>query len=304
LGVEASAYEQIATDIKALTNKSKKLKDKREELVRHHEDRARLLDEVAEQSAEHLKMSERAAKKAGRELKGRVRVTVRPSDDLSELFRLLKEHVSGTGPQNTIDRVSDREDFTFRALASAVRSGEAALRNQFQLTEASARNVAAAGEALALRIEELNQAPAAYVQLNVGEVGSERWKPIEDLSAGQKATAVLLLLLGGSVAPLVIDQPEDDLDNRFIADTIVDTMRREKCRRQFVFSSHNANIPVLGDAEQIVTLQPSVTDGREHSQISRTETGSLDQEKVRAAVERLLEGGRVAFELRRAKYGY
>lgn len=303
-GVDASAYEQIAADIKALTKKSAKLEEMRTELVRCREDRARLLDRLAEQNAEHLRVSERAAKKAGRELTGRVRVTVRPSDDLSDLSKLLKEYVSGAGPQNMIDRLSDRDDFTFRDLAGAIRDGENAIRTQFHLTEASARNVAAAGEALALRVEELTQAPAADIQLNVGEDGAERWKPIEDLSAGQKATAVLLLLLGGSVSPLVIDQPEDDLDNRFIADTIVDTMRHEKRRRQFVFSSHNANIPVLGDAEQIVTLRPGVADGREHSQVSRAETGSLDQEDVRAAVERHLEGGRAAFELRRAKYGY
>ena len=65
---------------------------------------------------------------------------------------------------------------------------------------------------------------------------------------------MLLLLLLESDAPLIIDQPEDDLDNRFITEGVVPKMREEKRRRQFVFSTHNANIPVLGDAELIVGL--------------------------------------------------
>lgn len=303
-GVDAATYEQIASGIKNLEDKADSLVAMRTALVGVQEERERLLTQWTEQNAHHLRASARAARKAGRALKGRVRVSIRQSDDLSELLTLLKTRVSGAGPQNTVDRIMDRDEVSFRALASAIRSGEAALRDQFRLTDVAARNVASGGEALALEVEELAQSPAANVELNVGEDGVERWKAIDDLSAGQKATAVLLLLLSGSVSPLVIDQPEDDLDNRFIADTIVETMRREKRHRQFIFSSHNANIPVLGDAEQIVTLRPGVDDGREHSLVSEAETGSLDQFDVRAAVERLLEGGRAAFELRRAKYGY
>ena len=303
-GIDASAYERTAAAIKTLMGKEAKLRDKRTQLVGSREERNRLLDCLLEKSAEQLRLSEQAAKKAGQELKGRVRVTVRPSKDLSDLSRLLSDHVDGAGPKNILDRLAEREDYTFRDLAQAVRDGADALRDRFRLTEAAARNIAAAGEALALRTEELTQAPAADIELNVGDEGAERWKPIENLSAGQKATAVLLLLLGGSVSPLVIDQPEDDLDNRFIADTIVETMRIEKRRRQFIFSSHNANIPVLGDADQIVLLRPGVAEGREYSEVSHGETGSIDQKNVRAAVERLLEGGRAAFELRRAKYGY
>jgi len=80
---------------------------------------------------------------------------------------------------------------------------------------------------------------------------------------GQKATAVLLLLLLESEAPLVVDQPKDDLDNRFITEGVVPKMREEKRRLQFVFATHNANIPVLGDAELIVGLTDSGEAGQE-----------------------------------------
>ena len=304
LGVDPAAYEQIEASIAGLEAKATLLEANRTDLVGAREARERLLGRWADHHARHMRSSAQAARTAGRALEGRVRVTVRQSAEFSSLKSILNEHVKGAGPQNAVDRLSERDDLSLRAFATAIRDGSNALRERFRLTDAAARNVAAAGEALAMEVEEIVLGPAADVELNVGEDGVDRWKAIDDLSAGQKATAVLLLLLGGSVSPLVIDQPEDDLDNRFIADTIVGTMRHEKRHRQFVFSSHNANIPVLGDAEQIITLRPGVEDGREHSMISKEETGSLDQPAVRHAVERLLEGGRAAFELRRAKYGY
>ena len=66
----------------------------------------------------------------------------------------------------------------------------------------------------------------------------------------RRRPGALLLHRGGG--PLIIDQPEDDLDNRFITEGVVPKMREEKRRRQFIFSTHNANIPVLGDVDQIV----------------------------------------------------
>ena len=78
---------------------------------------------------------------------------------------------------------------------------------------------------------------------------------------------MLLLLLLESDAPLIVDQPEDDLDNRFITEGVVPRMRDEKQRRQFIFSTHNANIPVQGDAELIVGLTASgeAEHGHDHS---------------------------------------
>jgi hypothetical protein len=110
----------------------------------------------------------------------------------------------------------------------------------------------------------------------------------------------LLLLLLESDAPLVVDQPEDDLDNRFITDGVVPIMRREKQRRQFVFSTHNANIPVLGDAELIVGM----TATSDAAVIEKEHRGALDAAPVCELVEEILEGGRTAFETRRSKYGF
>ena len=115
---------------------------------------------------------------------------------------------------------------------------------------------------------------------------------------------MLLLLLLESEAPLVVDQPEDDLDNRFITEGVVPRMREEKQRRQFVFSTHNANIPVLGDAELIVGLTASGEADGGHARIRPEHVGSIDDRPVRELVEEILEGGKEAFERRRRKYGF
>jgi hypothetical protein len=81
-------------------------------------------------------------------------------------------------------------------------------------------------------------------------------------------------------------------------------MRQEKRRRQFIFATHNANIPVLGDSELIVGLMASGEAGQGHAEISDEHLGSIDARTVRELVEDVLEGGKAAFEMRRLKYGF
>ncbi len=156
-----------------------------------------------------------------------------------------------------------------------------------------------------MRIEELELPPTTIIRLNTAPAGEPpSWQVLEDLSTGQKATAVLLLLLLESEAPLIVDQPEDDLDNRFITEGLIPRMREEKCRRQFIFSTHNANIPVLGDAELILGLTAAGGANGGKARIALEHMGSIDTQSVRELVEEILEGGKDAFETRRLKYGF
>ena len=127
---------------------------------------------------------------------------------------------------------------------------------------------------------------------------------ITKLPTGQKATALLLLLMHRGEGPLIIDQPADDLDNRFIYEDIVPRLRETKDKRQVIFSSHNANIPVLGDADQVVSLAAEDTGGGVYGRVVEDGLGSIDHLPVRAMVEEILEGGRQAFNTRRYLYGF
>lgn len=120
------------------------------------------------------------------------------------------------------------------------------------------------------------------------------WKDSRQLSTGQKCTAILPILLVESEKPLLIDQPEDNLDNRYVSDKIVKTITAVKKRRQFIFVTHNPNIPVLGDADQVVVL----TSSGSASRVDRH--GSVDD--CKSEIVNLLEGGKEAFKKRSKRY--
>jgi hypothetical protein len=190
-------------------------------------------------------------------------------------------------------------------LAQRCREGKEALMKHYNLPSGAAERIAQADLDLFMRIEELELPATTEIELNTAPDGEPAtWQTLQALSTGQKATAVLLLLLLESEAPLVVDQPEDDLDNRFITEGVVPIMRQEKRRRQFVFSTHNANIPVLGDAELILGLAASGEAKEGHARIAPEHMGSIDSGPVRELVEEILEGGKAAFEMRRSKYGF
>jgi DNA repair ATPase RecN len=267
--------------------------------------RRNLLAEWDDLRTSEFQALQRAAKRVSKALERRIRVTVRFSGDRSPLAALLKKRISGRLSE-TIDALMAETDLSLRELASAARGGREMLAARYKLAPAQAEKLAAASAEVLMEIEELDLPPTTQIELNVApDGGRAQWQPLGDLSTGQKATAVLLLLLHESSVPLVVDQPEDDLDNRFITEGIVPRMREEKRRRQFVFSTHNANIPVLGDAELILGLSASGEGGdRGHAEIPDQYVGSIDSEPVRELVEELLEGGRAAFETRRRKYGF
>jgi ABC-type Mn2+/Zn2+ transport system ATPase subunit len=151
-----------------------------------------------------------------------------------------------------------------------------------------------------LELEEVVLEDLIDIQLNVGSEDVPRFVDIDNLSSGQRCTAVLNLLMLENTDPLIVDQPEDNLDNAFIANNIVGELRKQKENRQFVFSTHNANIPVFGDAEWIgvMTIEDSV------SILPDDSVGSIDKDTLRPKVEEILEGGKRAFEIRRLKYGF
>ena len=204
-----------------------------------------------------------------------------------------------------MEKLDARRALSLPDFADTCRAGAEKLQAEYGLTPTQARNLADAGPAVFMQMEELELPPTTAIQLNTAPAGvPPTWQALEALSTGQKATVVLLLLLLESDAPLIVDQPEDDLDNRFITEGVVPRMRQEKRRRQFIFSTHNANIPVLGDAELILGLTASGEAGAGTAHVAPAHRGSIDASSVRELIEEILEGGKDAFERRRRKYGF
>ena len=125
---------------------------------------------------------------------------------------------------------------------------------------------------------------------------AELFKPTEELSTGQRCTAVLPVIFAMTNRPLLIDQPEDNLDNKYITQSIREIIRKIKETRQMVFVTHNPNIPVISDSEYNVFL--TYFDQQSHI----LATGNIQQ--VKNQIVELLEGGKDAFITRKDMYGY
>lgn len=268
------------------------------------ERRRNLLIDWENAKAEEFRLLDRAAKQVGNRLRDRVQVEVTAAGDREPLFRILRDRVGGRLSE-AIESLRQARDLSLTQLVEACRAGPDEITKRFGITPAQAARLAQVDHEILMEIEELDLPATTAVRLNTASQGEPpTWQALEDLSTGQKATALLLLLLLESDAPLVVDQPEDDLDNRFITEGIVPRMRGEKQRRQFLFSTHNANIPVLGDAELIIGLAASGEANGGHARIAPEHVGSIDDQPVRELVEEILEGGKEAFERRRRKYGF
>jgi len=125
--------------------------------------------------------------------------------------------------------------------------------------------------------------------------------PFRNASAGQQATALLKTLLNEDGPPLIIDQPEEDLDNPVMLE-IVEQLWRAKQKRQLVFASHNANLVVNGDAELVAWCEYRSAGDQSRGTIAGE--GAIDITPVREAIKRIMEGGEAAFNLRKEKYGF
>jgi hypothetical protein len=284
------------------------LRERRDALVRDlnaQETRRRsLVAEWEDLKASDYRADEKAAQRVTRKLRDRVKVSVTMGGNREPLERLLREEIGGN-LSAVLERLRQRQQLSLTEFVARAREGKEGLVKAFGLSSASAERIAAADPNLFMKVEELDLPATTQVELNTAPDGEPpHWQTLEELSTGQKATAVLLLLLLESDYPLVVDQPEDDLDNRFITEGVVPIMRQEKRRRQFVFSTHNANIPVLGDAELIVGLTAAGEGRGGHARVPPEAMGSIDAQPVRELVEEILEGGKTAFEMRRAKYGF
>ncbi len=118
------------------------------------------------------------------------------------------------------------------------------------------------------------------------------YKDISELSTGQRCTVILPLVLQHRDRILVVDQPEDHIDNAFIADTLIQSLKDRGEEGQVIFSTHNANIPVLGGADKVIQMG---SDGKRGFPVL---AASLDDPSVVNAISTVMEGGAEAFQRR------
>lgn len=122
------------------------------------------------------------------------------------------------------------------------------------------------------------------------------YKDITELSTGQRCTVVLPIILKHQDAALILDQPEDHIDNAFITGTLIKAIDARDSKTQILVTSHNANIPVLGDADLVVQLG---SNGKRGFALT---VGELSNPNTVSAITNVMEGGREAFRRRAGFY--
>jgi len=287
------------TNLERLRNGLLEQRREREETAQRIEavatERVRMLDQLSELRDERFTLRQDVSRRLTEALAPEIRVSIRQHGDSSEYQSLLEDSLRGQGVRQGLVAQKLVRALTPTQLAAIARAGDTqALVERADLNPDQAAKVITAfsGEtgACALETVELRDDPS--IELKDGA----EYKMSSALSTGQKCTTILPILLLDNENPLLVDQPEDNLDNRFIFQTVVANIHKVKPTRQLIFVTHNPNIPVLGEASRVFVME---SDG-EHG--AKTSEGTVDE--CKQSIVTLLEGGEDAFRKRGERYRF
>ena len=288
-GIDPDKYDQLLTQQKT---KQQKLQQIEECKLRREQLKAEAKEVFGQIEKNRKSLSENRHKFLGGVLQGNqfINIKVKPFSEnwdsiekeireilqCSDHFRRDLENLKGIYQQSADDRIE-----RLKEKIKSIRNGEeAALDNRF------------ANHLKGLPQESVSNLMVWFPGDNLKITFGPDHQRMEHGSPGQKTAALLAFILSYGDEPLLLDQPEDDLDNELIYSLIVHQLRETKSRRQVIVVTHNANIVVNGDAEIVLPLR--VAGGKTRIQ----QTASIQEKEVRKAICNILEGGEQAFEQR------
>jgi ABC-type uncharacterized transport system ATPase subunit len=278
-----------------LQEHQRRLDQRLRELGEKEQSRAALLRRLSDMKDARFARRKDVAESLSSQLGPAIRVSIEQYGNTDSYRDLLLEAMKGAGFKYTpvvekaVQRIPPHE------LAAIVQRGDVQVLADHLDVEADRANrflLQLKDKQVIFDVEVVDLHDRPTIKLQDGS----DYKAATALSTGQKCTTILPILLLESASPLLIDQPEDNLDNAFIYETVVRSVRGVSGKRQLIFVTHNPNIPVLGDAQRVVVLQ---SDGRRGSVRA---SGTVDD--VKDEIETVLEGGREAFRRRKERYGY
>ncbi len=292
------AYQGLLRKIEQVQPSQIRLKTVDALVMELEQERRNLLGEISNVRSARTVAKQNVVKRLNKRLAGKLKISIVP-DGLRQPLHEFLQGLTGVGEKKT-EWVESAQDLTVLGLVAAIREGkDALLGKQWGLTSGVAETLTRMTAVQLHGLEMIDLDDRVSLELNVSYTG-DSYRALERLSTGQQCTAILHLLLLDNPDPLVMDQPEDNLDNAFIAERIVQELRTAKTERQFLFATHNANIPVFGDAEWIGVCSAS----EDCAEMPIDEQGSIDVSAIRDRVANILEGGKEAFMQRKEKYGF
>lgn len=260
-------------------------------------ERTQLLDSLAVLRGQRHAKRREIAEEINAQVMPRVRVNIKQDGDTTLYSELLTEVLGQAKAGVRIVAVVQKiiSALTPIDLVLALRQKlPGPLLDRADLNAEQAEKVMAAlsSPELCMRIESVELGDLPCIELLDGT----QYKVSQALSTGQKCTAILPIMLLECEGPLWVDQPEDNLDNRYIYETVLASLQQVKKRRQMVFITHNPNIPVLADADRVFVLESDGSEARLKA------SGGVDD--CKEDIVTLLEGGETAFKERKKRYKF
>ncbi|PVX85847.1 TrlF family AAA-like ATPase [Paraburkholderia unamae] len=296
-----AAYQRLMGDIERIKPMNAKLSTYEIQGDTLKQERRNLLAELSDLRGQRIQALQKAAKRLNRRLEGKLKVEIVPEANRTPLLSfLLGCKLEGVG-EKRLSWIDEAETISPMSLAQSIQTGSANVQLDWGVTQMVAEALTKLQPSQLMELEALELEHRVDISLNVAHGQADpSFRQLSKLSTGQQCTAILHMLLLENADPLLMDQPEDNLDNAFIAERIVTELRDAKTRRQFLFATHNANIPVFGDAEWIGVFTAAESQGC----LGLEAQGSIDVPVIRDQVASILEGGREAFIQRKDKYEF
>ncbi|HOQ86483.1 MAG TPA: AAA family ATPase, partial [Phycisphaerae bacterium] len=263
---ERARLERVRNDLKAKERERAQLVEQMQALS---EERTRLLQALSELRDQRYELRKQIVEQINAALSPSIRVSLMQYGDSRQYQQLLEEALRGNRLQQCVVARKIVAALSPVDLAEIIKQRDAqTLVDKAELNPDQADKVIAAlvGSRALFDLETVELIDRPKIELN----DNGTFKETAELSTGQKCTAILPILLLDSENPLLIDQPEDNLDNRFVFESIVGTIGAIKRRRQLIFVTHNPNIPVLGEADRVFVMDSDGTTAR------RVNAGSVD----------------------------
>jgi hypothetical protein len=223
-----------------------------------------------------------------------IRVTVERAGIFDNYARVVADALRGSGVRYTELAMLIAQSMSPRELLEAAESGDfESLADLAGIAKERAARVLAH-----LRDHALAEIGTCLVEddVRLELLDGDDFKDVTALSTGQRCTVVLPLVLQHRERVVVVDQPEDHIDNAFIAGTLIKAIRRRADGSQTLFSTHNANIPVLGEADRVIQLS---SDGHRGFVVVNA---PLEANDAVEAITTVMEGGLEAFNVRAKFY--
>jgi len=290
---EETSLSSLIAEFDGIEDRLRALRQNRQELLQQLRDCRSMQNGLRKERADAIAES----------LKGRLDLRVEFKGEKENYKKNLSLLLTGSNiSQDTIDRLVLPEATDGIAVAEAVRAGSKEVQTRFGLKPDMADRLVHwlnADQSRLLDLEKL--IPQDALRLRMKSDG--QYRSLEHLSSAQGAVEVLLLLLGLKSQILVIDQLEDYLGDQFVHEEILQILREQKGlqhqspQHQVILATNDATIPVMGDAELIISLEVRA----DHAHI--VGRASIDDRSMQELIKRLLQGGKEAFQRRAKKHG-